>query len=169
MGAFVLNHIRDIDEMRRHDAEARIRLNLALIGICFMLFTFIVAINPDLLKNHILLTIQLTLAIPFMITSTLSLSKLTKPRKIELWDRLGIFTFIVGYGFMINVVGILLSTFSMNWVGMLFYGVNLVLRWAYGMLELIEHPERKIINPLKELFFTALIVFLGILPSLGVY
>jgi hypothetical protein len=161
--------ISEADEIKRHEAEARIRINLALIGICFTLFTFIIAINPAFLRHNAFVSVQLTLAIPFIITSTMSLAKMAKPRKIDIWNKYGAANFIIGYSFMINIVGILLSEFASTMFGMIFFAVNVILRLGYSAIEIKEHPERKITTPLRELFFITLLALLGILPSLGIY
>ncbi len=61
---------------------AKMSVNIALIGISFTVFTLILTLKPDLLKNE-LLSLQIVLAIPFLISSTLARTNLVNAPKKE--------------------------------------------------------------------------------------
>ncbi len=57
-------------------ARSKLEINLRLLAVAFILFTFIIALNPELIRNNIYLSLQLTLAIPFLISSIFARTKL---------------------------------------------------------------------------------------------
>jgi hypothetical protein len=63
-------------------ATLRLIFKRTLLAICFSIFTFVVAINPTLLRENILLTIQLTLTLPLLTSSIFSGEKITYRKKI---------------------------------------------------------------------------------------
>lgn len=150
-------------------AKLRLAINQTLLAVCFTLFTFIVAVNSSLLKENILVAIQLTLAIPLLTSSLFARSNLPYAENKKVWNNYGFITFLIAYGFLINLVGILLSTITTFRIGMVFFGANIFLALMYSSLEIYENRAKLKSRFIKDLAFILLIVFLGILPSLGVY
>jgi hypothetical protein len=161
-----------MEEEKRNINKSRSRLsiNLSLLAICFTLFTFIVAINPTLLKENIFLSIQLTVAIPLLITSIFARTKLGYTTKnVRVWNKYGFITFMLGYGFLVNSIGILLSSIVSLNLGMVFFGANFLSLTAYSFMEVAE-DRSKIINRVKKDGLFILIILLGgILPSFKIY
>lgn len=147
-------------------SESRLNTNLFLLTIAITLFTFIIAINPVLVKNNIFLSLQLTLSIPLFCSSIFARAKLAYTQKIRMWDNYGFITFIIGYGFMINSIGILLSSLVSVLVGIIFWGMNMITPIIYSLLEIIEDKTRLKSRIWKDLLFIITIVLLGILPAL---
>ncbi|MDD5341600.1 MAG: hypothetical protein PHC97_04170 [Patescibacteria group bacterium] len=156
-------------EFKITKSGSRLNINLCLLGICFTLFTFIVAINPILLKNNILLSLQLTTAIPLFMTSIFARAKLAYTNKAEIWDRYGYITFIIAYSFLLNVVGIFLSISVGKNISLIFYACNIVSALLYSSVEISQDKARIKSRLAKDLFFIAILLFLGILPALGIY
>ena len=150
-------------------ATAKVEINLYLLAITFTLFTFIIAINPALIRDNAYLSLQLTLAIPLLISSTFARTKLIHREKPSVWATYGFVTFILAYAFLINVVGILLSTLVSTRIGMVFWGVNIVLSLLYFSLEVIEDNDKVSSRVWKDIVFIAIILAGGLLPVLGVY
>lgn len=150
-------------------AKLRIDLNRSLLVICFTLFTLIIAINPLILKNNTILTVELILAIPLLISSSLTRMKLVYSNKREIWNNFGFITFIIAYGLLINVIGMFLTSLVNQKISMLFFGANILMALAYSLIEVFEDKEKLSSRFYKDLFFIAVLVFGGILPCLGVY
>ena len=150
-------------------AKLRLDINRTLLAICFTLFTFIVAISPSLLKDNILIALQLTLAIPLLTSSLFSRSKITYAKNKKVWDRYGFITFLIAYSFLINIVGIFLSTITTIEIGLTFFGINIFLALIYSVIDVSEDKNKLKSRIIKDLSFILLIIFLGILPSLGFY
>jgi len=103
------------------------------------------------------------------LSSTFARSKQIYSTKIKRWDNLAWFTFIIGYAFLINVVGILISLYVGLLFGTIFFIVNIILTSIYSIIYC--SPNKKIIikRLFRDLFFIVLIIVLGFLPSLGVF
>ena len=150
-------------------SRARLKVNLTLLGICFTIFTFIIAVNPSLFKNNIFLASQLTIAIPLFITSIFARTKLGYSKKPKIWDKYGFITFMIAYSFLIDVIGILLSTLVNLNIGIIFFAVNIISALTYSFVEIKEDKAKIKSRIKKDLIFILILVFGGILPSLGVY
>ncbi len=157
-------------EAAQAKAKLKLDVNLWLLAIAFTLFTFIIAVNPELVRKNVYLSLQLTLSIPLIISSIFARMRLSHYGKTALWDRYGFVTFILAYGCMVNVIGILLSTLVGTGIAMVFWGVNILLALLYAAFELLEDRKDNVFGRLaKDLIFIVVIVTLGILPVLGVY
>lgn len=150
-------------------ARSKSEINLYLLAIAFTLFTFIIAINPALVRNNIYLSLQLTLAIPLLISSIFARTKLSYSAKPATWEAYGFITFILAYAFLINVVGILLSTLVGVTIGVIFWGVNIFLALLYSALEVAEDKAKISSRLWKDALFIAIILLAGLLPVLGTH
>ena len=155
-------------EKNKFKSQSRMSINMWLLGASFTFFIFSSTITPDLLKNNIFLALQITLAIPFFITSIFARSKLAYTKYPDKWDKYGFITFIFGYSFLINVVGILLSNLVALKVGMIFFVANILSNLLYSYMDLSEKKEWTHYI-YKDLFYIGILIFGGILPSLRVY
>ncbi len=153
-------------ETSKTKSEARSNINLWLLSICFTLFTFIVAVNPKLLQENPFLSLQLTLAIPLLMTSIFARTKLAHTHRIRLWEEYGFITFIIAYGFLLNVVGILLAMLVNTQIGIIFFVANIFSALVYSGVEVIEQRSKLMSRIYKDLFFIFILFFLGILPIL---
>lgn len=154
-------------EFCQNKAESKLNVNLWLLGISFTLFTFIIAVNPNLLRDNIFLSLQLTLAIPFLMTSIFARTKLMHvENNHRVWDIYGFITFIMAYGFLINVVGIFLSTLIGITTGMIFFGANIIFAMVYSIVEVRSCREGVFSKILKDSLFMILVLLLGVMPSL---
>jgi hypothetical protein len=142
---------------------------VTLLGICFTVFTFLIAINQEILKNNIFISLQIVCAIPFFMTSLLAKIKGSRMIGENIWDSLGYQTYILGYAFLINVVGIFLISFISLLAGIIFFFINIVLAIVYSYVEVYYNKKRLKERIIKDLEFLIIIIFLGILPALGAY
>ena len=157
---FLINRIKE---------DNRIRINVTLLGICFTLFTFLIAFNPDLLKNNTFLTLQLVCAIPLFMTSLLARTKASYNLGNKTWKNLGFATYLLGYAFLINVVGIFLISFVSALAGMVFFIVNILSALIYSAVEVAYDKGELKERVVKDLVFILILVLLGILPALNIY
>jgi hypothetical protein len=86
-----------------------------------------------------------------------------------MWERFGNVTFLIGYSFLINAVGILLSSLIEWRLGMLFFAINIILPLIYSKIELIENSGKLKSRIMKDGFFIIILILGGVLPSLRVY
>ena len=147
----------------------RVVISSALLAICFTLFTFLIAVNPNLLKENIFLTLQLVLSIPFFTTSLLVRTKTSYTLHKSKWTNFGFITYILAYTFLINVVGISLAIFISVYAALIFFISSIVLALVYSSLEIYYDQARFKERILKDAFFVLILVVLGILPALRVY
>jgi hypothetical protein len=155
--------------IHRTKEDNRIRINVTLLGICFTLFTFLIAFNPDLLKKNLFLTLQLVCSIPLFMTSLLARAKSSYTLGRRAWTNLGFITYITAYAFMINVVGIFLFLYVSFFAGIVFYILNIILAVLYSIIEVHYNTDKFKGKLIKDSYFIALLVLLGILPALEIY
>lgn len=148
-------------------AKAKSEINLWLLSISFTLFTFIIAVNPALVRDNIWLSLQLTLTIPLLSSSIFARTRQLHTTRPTAWDHYCYVTFIIAYSFLVNVVGILLSTLVSPRIGLAFWTVNIFLAILYSSFEVMEEHTKLGSRVLKDGFFILIIIFAGILPSLA--
>jgi hypothetical protein len=150
-------------------AKSRLSINLTLLGVCFTIFTLVVTLNPELFKSSIFLSVQLTLAIPLLITSIFARATLGYTRNTRIWNKYGFISFMLAYSFLINVIGLLLSNVVNSNTSMIFYGANIFLALSYSYMEIKEDNAKIKARIKKDLIFILILVLGGIAPSLGIY
>ena len=152
-------------EEYRKKSEIRVRVNLTLLAMAFTLFTFISALNAQMLRDNVFLALQLTLAIPLIISSIFARSKLTYTKRTKKWSDYGFYTFIIAYTFLINSVGIILSYVISFKIALVFFLLNIGGALMYSMLDISEYKDNIKKRIKKDWIFLVGIVVLGILPS----
>lgn len=150
-------------------SNARLNINLYFLSIVFTVFALIVSIKPDLLKESLIITVQLTFSIPLLISSIFARSKLAYTDKLQLWEEYGYFIFVLSHAFLINTLGILIALLVDKDIAIAFLVFNIVSAAIYSIFEIIEKPSKLRTRIIKDLYFAILIIVGGILPSLGVY
>lgn len=152
--------------INKSKSDSRVLINVTLLGICFTLFTFIVTIKPELLNRNIYLTLQLVCAIPILMNSIFTRSKLGYTIQAKKWNDLGFITFLLGYSFLVNVVGILLISLISFKVGIIYFIVNIFSAIVYSYVDISYDKSRLRERLWKDGAFILLIIILGILPTL---
>jgi|SRR3989344_4224485 len=147
--------------------EIRVAINIALLTLVFAIFTLIITLNANILKENVLLALQLVLAIPLLMSSALSNLKLVTLQHAKKIDMLAHISFLVGYSFLINTIGILLALFVSLPISILFFAANIVMALIYSFI-LTSYDKKEIkIRLLEDAYFFISVVILGILPALG--
>jgi len=155
-------------EAIKKSAVDKLNVNLWLLGVLFTVFTFLIATNPGILRDNNLMAFQLTAAIPLMLSSIFARQRLVYSEKREKeWHDYGFFTFILAYGFLINSIGIMMAFLINTKVSMLFFLINIINPLIYSYMEIMDDKTKLKSRIYKDSLFIAIIIFLGILPSLA--
>jgi len=150
-------------------AKSRIAMNSRLIAVITAVFFLIINLKIEILTQNEFLALQLVLAIPFLFTSTLAYSKLSYRKETKRWNTLGWITFIIGYAFMLNIIGVLVGKYVDVLFGVLFFLVNWILTIIYSLVD-ISYEKSVIKERLaKDLFFILIQIFFGLFILLGVF
>ena len=84
------------------------------------------------------------------------------------WEQYGFITFMLAYGFLINAIGILLSTLVAIKLGMIFFGANIISVFGYSVMEMLEDHASLWGRLRKDSLFIGALIVGGILPSIGI-
>jgi len=152
--------------LKQGKSNARLFMNTTLIGVAFTIFTLLVTLQTSTLANNEFLTMQLVLSIPFLLTSTLADTKLSYTKHEKHWDTLGWSNFIIGYGFLLNVVGILVYHLIGFWPALTFFLVNMALMMLYSAVQISYDRTAMYRRVAKDMVFIAVLLFFGIMQIL---
>ncbi len=161
--------MRKVTHEQVQKSEFRLFINISLFSACIGELVFILALRPEILARTVFLPTQISLAIPFILSSLFARARLGFTRQPELWSDFAFATFLIGYTFTVNGLGILLGLFVDARVAALFFMTNITLALLYSILEVREHPQELGTRVLKDLAFILLVFFGGILPAIGVW
>jgi O-antigen ligase len=148
-------------------ASNRVALNRSLLAIVISVFFLIVNVKEGLLLQQIL-TFQLILAIPLFLTSILSYAKVSYKEEVKKWDLFGWVTFMLGYAFLLNIIGILVGNILGILMALLFFLFVWILLLIYSFID-ISYNKKVIKERLaKDLLFILVQFFLGVLVVLKI-
>jgi len=85
------------------------------------------------------------------------------------WNGIGFISFTFAFGFFINFVGLLLKLFVPINIVMIFFFLNIFLSAMRSSVQVYHEPAKLKNKLIRELLHISIIVFLGILPALGIY
>lgn len=156
-------------ERKKFKTDTRNQIDVALVGICVTLFALVATIRPEILSRDIFFTLQLTLAIPLFMSGLLARIKETAHADSARWRKLSFISFTFAYGFFINSIALLLSSIVATYISIIFLAVNTLLTLTRASIVVSYRPEKLKSRILREAFHLALIIFLGLLPILGLY
>jgi hypothetical protein len=148
-------------------AQTRMQLNGFLLSISMTGFFIIIGLRQELFLQKILLLQQL-LSIPLILTSSLAYSKVAYREKVEKWDRLGWITFIIGYAFLMNVVGILIGNLISKSISLLFFAASWLLTIIYSGVNIHYGKTTFKERAIKDLLFISLQLFFGVFVVLKI-
>ena len=154
-------------EFKHNSSESKNLANVTLLGICFTIFTFIISIRPELLIRDYVLTLQLVCSIPLFMSTIFARIKAGHLKKAKYVGAYGSTTFLLGYTFLVNVVGLLTSNFISLKISMIFFIVNILAALSYTIVQIGDHKNTWKRRIIKDGAFIILIILLGILPALG--
>jgi hypothetical protein len=158
--------VQDKNEIK---AKLRIDINRSLLAVCFTVFALIISLKPALLHQSVFVPLQLTLAVPLLISSIFARSRLAVIKHSSVLESYGYLTFIISYAFLVNVLGILLADAVGPGFGLTFLIFNVFISATYSAVEISAEHKKLPSRIRKDIFFLLLIFFGGILPAIGVY
>jgi len=158
-----------IEEVKKFKAETRNKIDIALLAICFTAFTFLASNSPQILSENIFISIQLVFAIPLFVNNLFCRIKQVYKDPKEKWEEIGFLSFTLAYGFFINVVGLLMALFVPIGVVLLFFALSMLLTVMRTYIQAYYEPAKIKRGFYREILYLVLVIFLGILPALGVY
>ena len=157
------------EEKRQFKVDTRNLVDVTLMGITITLFGLIITIKPELLTESPFLGIQLALIIPFFLCGLLSRIKEATYSNSKKWSKLTQISFVIGYGFFINILGLILAFVAPIHLAMSFFAADLLLTAIRAEIVISYNPEGFKDRIFREIVQLLIIVFLGILPALRVY
>jgi len=116
-------------------ASSRIALNTRLIALTFSIFFLTINLRQELFSQKIVL-LQLILAIPLLLTSTLAYSKVSYRERTNRWEILSWITFVLGYSFLLNIVGILVGNIAGVLLATIFFVASWILTLTYSLIDI---------------------------------
>jgi len=150
-------------------ASAHVTTNSTFIFITVTVFTFIITINNELLKQDKFLAIQLSLAMLLFIYATFSRSKLISDYTGFL-DGFGAYIFALAFVLFMNSLGILMAQLISKQIGILFISIYMLMILVYGVVGNIARlKNNRKIRITKEITSLLLAFFLGLLHILNYY
>ncbi|MFC1656457.1 hypothetical protein ACFL14_00610 [Patescibacteria group bacterium] len=149
-------------------ASNRVGINRSLIAIAIGIFFLTVNLKKQILMEEIL-ALQLVLSIPMLLVSTLAYTKLGYREKTEKWNILAWVTFIFGYTFLLNIIGILLNEVVGLNIALIYFIVTWLVSLAYSVIDISYNRPVWKERLIKDIFFTLILIIFGILPALGVF
>ncbi len=154
-------HEKDIFAANPDKAHSRIDINAFIMESLFFILTLIWTLNPN--KFNIYIITQIVIGIPFVYVSSLAYSKIGYWKETKLWDMLGWFTHNTSNIFILNVVGLMTSSFNKN-LSFLYFGVVIILMAIYSSINLVYKPKSLKEKSFKFLYFILILFLGGILP-----
>ena len=146
-------------------------VNSTMLTMCIIMFTFIAAstLGRTILTENYFFTLQLVLAIP-LIFLTIS-SNIHAVHMGRQWHKISFVSLTLAYGFLMNVIGLLLSFFTPAKIFLVFFGVYILTIFAKSTIKLSyeKNPDARRERIFKDIFYILVSVFGGILPALQVY
>ena len=160
-------------ELKEHRAEIKagphITINTALFSALIVFFTLIVTINPQILKEDTILSLQLCISIILLLYSSISRARIAIYYDSKI-NKFGTFLYANGLGCFINVIGILIfDVVSMK--ASLTYFISALLILGYYSYLVIRHykDNYNAWRYKKDALTLVIILVLGLFKVLGFY
>jgi hypothetical protein len=156
------------EEVKSIKLDTRNLIDATLLGISITLFALVATLKPEVLGDAIF-SVQLSLAIPLFMSALLTRSRTPFEKGKNIWDNVAFISHAFAYGFLINIVGLLLSLFVLKWIVILFFFVNIISGLTRSSIRVYLNPEKTRKRVFKELLHISIFIFLGLLPALKIY
>jgi hypothetical protein len=157
------------EEKKRFKVDTRNAVDITLMGIAITLLGLIITIKPELLIDNPFLGIQLAAVVPLFLCGLLSRIKEVSYSDSKMWSKLTRISFVIGYGFFINILGLILAFVAPIYLAMSFFAADLLLTAVRAWIVVSYNPQGFKKRLAREVAQLLIIIFLGILPALRVY
>jgi hypothetical protein len=149
---------------RRSSME--VTIGSRLLGVAITIFILILTIKFELL-SYTIMTAQLILALPFLMAAMISNSKIVNQRTLSSYHIVNRVTSAIASAFLFNTLGLLVTRYISFTIGMIFFILFILLLVVFIFIDL---DKTTITNKLMtEVLMIAIMIVLGLLPSLGYY
>ena len=155
--------VKSVSKIAEIKSPLYLTWNMRLLGIVFTVFTLIVTIVPDLMRENPFLVYQLVLSIPFLAASSMIRMKQAAIDDPGRLDKYGHFTFLVGYASIINSIGIVLASAVSISAGVIFILANMIVAIMYSLILIAKCNESIWKRVRKDILFVVLLVAFGLL------
>jgi len=151
-------------ELRSKKGSDRIQINNILCAVCVAALSVLLGVSIG--KQSSWTIGQLAVAIPFLVTSSLSYAKVAyrSSNEAKRWDTLGWLGHSIGYTAILNSTGILLYDRGFVQVAWVFLGVVVWLFLIYSVVDVHAKRKRWKEKLLKLSFYFALLFIGLVLP-----
>lgn len=149
---------------RRSSME--VTIGSRLLGVAITIFILILTIKFELL-SYTIMTAQLILALPFLMAAMISNSKIVNQRTLSSYHIVNRITSAIASAFLFNTLGLLVTRYISFTIGIIFFILFILLLIVFIFIDL---DKTTITNKLMtEVLMIAIMIVLGLLPSLGYY
>jgi len=147
--------------------NTRLMINSMLVGAVVTMFFIVASLQQKLLLENPLLAIQMIAAVPFLVTASMANSYIEHTENKKLWYNFGWLSFIIGYAFTLNSIGILISLITSIKIGLTFYFFSFLLPIIYSFI-LVKFEKKSLMERVvKDAVFLGLQLVLGVFVILG--
>jgi len=149
---------------RRSSME--VTIGSRLLGVAITIFILIVTIKFELLA-YTIMTAQLIMSLPFLMAAMISNSKIVNQKTLGSYRILNRTTSAIASAFLFNTLGLMVAKYISFWIGILFFVIFIILLTILIFIDLDKTTiENKLVS---EVLMIAIMIFLGLIPALGVY
>jgi hypothetical protein len=154
-------------EARSRKGSDRIQINNILCAVCVAALSVLLGLSAG--KQSSWTIGELAVAIPFLVTSSLSYAKVAyrSSNEAKRWDILGWLGHSIGYTAILNATGIMLHNRGFVRVAWLFVGVVISLFLIYSIVDVHAKRNRWKEKLLKLSFYFSLLFIGLVLPILA--
>ncbi|MBU1751038.1 MAG: hypothetical protein KKA73_25425 [Chloroflexi bacterium] len=158
---------REGQDLIRVKGSDRIQINNILAAACITILSVLLGLSGQQFSDW--MVIQLAVAIPLLVTSSLAYAKVSyrDAKEYPIWDSLGWATLSLGYIMILNALTIILYTSSYSTASWWFVGTAALLFVAYSALDVKANRKRLREKGWKLGFYLALMFLGGVLPMLA--
>lgn len=142
--------------------NTKLMINSMLLGAVVSMFFLVSSLQQKILSDHPLLALQMVLAVPFLVTACIASTFIGKEENRKMWYNFGWFTFLIGYAFTLNSIGIIISSVTSIAIGLTFFTFSCGLPLIYSfMLVKYENGNAKE-RIIKDGIFIAIQLLFGV-------
>ena len=155
------------DDLIRTKGSDRIQINNILAAACIAILSVLLGLSGQRFSNWMVL--QLAVATPLLVTSSLAYAKLCyrSLKEFPVWDNLGWVTLSLGYIMLLNALVILLYTGGYWAASWWFVGAIVALFVSYSVLDILASRKRLVEKLWKLGFYLALMFCGSVLPMVA--
>jgi hypothetical protein len=145
----------------------RVVINTFLLSTAVLVFFTTLNLRQEMLSRPLVL-LQLVLSIPVLLTSCLAYVKADSEASHDAWRTFAWLTFVLGYGFMLNVIGVMVATIGGTVFSVIFFCASVALAVAYSAVDIILKRSSLADRLPKDALFLVIQLGLGLLVALKV-